>query len=140
MTGQDLLECDCDVLVPAAVQGVITTDTADRIKAQMMVEAANAPTTMEAEAILLEKGITIVPDVLANAGSVHLCQMERSQGLSDNYWDIETINRLRHKRLVAGYRAAMNAAAKYHLKSARLGAWINALKRIEEAMHMRGWC
>lgn len=140
MTGQDLLECDCDVLVPAAVQGVITSDTADRIKAQMLVEAANAPTTMEAEAILLEKGITIVPDVLANAGSVHLCQMERSQGLADNYWDIETINRLRHKRLVAGYRAAMNTAAKYHLKSARLGAWINALKRIEEAMQMRGWC
>lgn len=140
MTGQELLECDCDVLVPAAVQGVITADTAYRLKAQMLVEAANAPTTVEAEAILLGKGITIVPDVLANAGSVHLCQMERSQGLADNYWDIETINRLRHKRLVAGYRAAMNAAAKYQLKSARLGAWINALKRIEEAMQMRGWC
>lgn len=140
LTGQDLLECDCDVLVPAAVQGVITADTAYRIKAQMLVEAANAPTTVEAEAILLERGITIVPDVLANAGSVHLCQMERSQGLADNYWDIETINHLRHQRLVAGYRAAMNTAAKYQLKSIRLGAWINALKRIEEAMQMRGWC
>lgn len=140
LTTQALLECDCDVLVPAAVQGVITAENADRIKAQMLVEAANAPTTVEADAILLEKSITIVPDVLANAGSVHLCQMERSQGLSDNYWDIDTINHLRRKRLVGGYRAAMNAAAKYEVKSARLGTWINALKRIEKAMQMRGWC
>lgn len=140
LTIQELLECDCDVLVPAAVQGVITAENAERIKAQMLVEAANAPTTLKAEAMLLGKNITVVPDVLANAGSVHLCQMERSQGLSDNYWDIDAINRLRHKRLVCGYRAAINAAAKYQLKSARLGAWINGLKRIEEAMHMRGWC
>lgn len=140
LTAQTVLECDCDVLVPAAVQGVITADNADRIKAEMLVEAANAPTTLEADAMLREKNTTIVPDVLANAGSVHLCQMERSQGLSDDYWDINTINRLRHKRLVGGYRAAMNAAAKHQLKSARMGAWINALKRIEEAMHMRGWC
>jgi glutamate dehydrogenase len=95
---------------------------------------------VEADAILTENGITIVPDVLANAGSVHLCQMERSQGLYDNYWDIETINHLRRKRLVGGFRAAMNTAAKYNIQSARLGAWINALKRIEEAMKMRGWC
>jgi glutamate dehydrogenase/leucine dehydrogenase len=80
-----------------------------------------------------------VPDVLANAGSVHLCQMERTQGLSDDYWDMDTIERLRRERLVAGYRAALNTAARHNLKSARLGAWINALKRIEEAMKTRGW-
>jgi glutamate dehydrogenase/leucine dehydrogenase len=66
--------------------------------------------------------------------------MERSQGLSDDYWDIETINHLRRKRLVGGYRAAVNTAAKYHINSARIGAWINAIKRVEEAMKMRGWC
>lgn len=140
LTNAGLLECDCDVLVPAAVQGVITADNAGRIRARLLVEAANAPTTLEADAVLAEKGITVVPDVLANAGSVHLCQMERSQGLYDNYWDLETINRLRRERLSGGFRTALNTAARYQVKSARLGAWIFALKRIEEAVKMRGWC
>jgi glutamate dehydrogenase/leucine dehydrogenase len=140
LPGEEMLECDCDVLVPASVQGVITADNADRIKARMLVEAANAPTTVAADAMLLEKGVIIVPDVLANAGSVHLCQMERSQGLSDHYWDLDTINSLRQERLARSYREAVNTAAEHQIKSVRLGAWINALKRIEEAMQLRGWC
>ncbi|MCW8840019.1 MAG: Glu/Leu/Phe/Val dehydrogenase [Gammaproteobacteria bacterium] len=140
LTNTELLETECDVLVPAALQGVITEENAPNIRTQLLVEAANGPTTLEADALLMERGITIVPDVLANAGSVHLCQMERTQGLSDDYWDLETINRLRRKRLVGGYRAAVNTAARYNLASARLGAWINALKRIEEAIKTRGWC
>ncbi|EMP54886.1 Glu/Leu/Phe/Val dehydrogenase [Marinobacter santoriniensis NKSG1] len=140
LSGGAMLECDCDVLVPASVQGVITGENAGRIKARMLVEAANAPTTVKAEALLLEKGTIIVPDVLANAGSVQLCQMERSQGLSDNYWDLETINRLRQERLAKAYREAVDTAAGHGLKSVRLGAWINGLKRMEEAMHLRGWC
>ncbi|EON91988.1 glutamate dehydrogenase [Marinobacter lipolyticus SM19] len=140
LTSAEMLECDCDVLVPASVQGVITADNADRIRARMVVEAANAPVTVAADEMLLEKGVIVVPDVLANAGSVHLCQMERSQGLSDYYWDIDTINRMRQERLTRSYREALNTAAEYQVKSIRLGAWINALKRIEEAMHMRGWC
>jgi len=140
LSNAELLETECDVLVPAALQGVVTGDNAARIQARMLVEAANAPTTVEADAILLEKGVTVVPDVLANAGSVHLCQMERTQGLSDDYWDLDTIARLRRERLVAGYHAALNTAARFELRSARLGAWINALKRIEEAMKTRGWC
>ncbi|HKK16324.1 MAG TPA: Glu/Leu/Phe/Val dehydrogenase [Gammaproteobacteria bacterium] len=135
-----LLECDCDVLVPAALQGVITEDNAARIRPRLLLEAANAPTTLEADAILLKNAVTVVPDVLANAGSVHLCQMERTQGLSDDYWDLDKINHLRNKRLVAAYRAALNTAAKFNVKSARLGAWINALKHIEEAVKTRGWC
>ncbi|MEX2524501.1 MAG: Glu/Leu/Phe/Val dehydrogenase [Gammaproteobacteria bacterium] len=140
ITNAELLESDCDVLVPAALQGVITSDNAPRIKARMLVEAANAPTTLEADAILLDNGVTVVPDVLANAGSVHLCQMERTQGLTDDYWDLDTINRLRRERLIAGYHAAVNTAARFQIESVRLGAWINALKRVEEAMNTRGWC
>lgn len=140
LTNDELIACDCDVLVPAALQGVITSDNAAEIKACLLVEAANAPTTVEADMILTQKGITIVPDVLANAGSVHLCQMERTQGMYDNYWDEETINQLRKKRLTGGFRAALNTAARYQVSSTRLGAWINALKRIEEAVKMRGWC
>ena len=125
ISNAELLVCDCDVLVPAALQGVITEDNAARIRPRLLLEAANAPTTLEADAILLENGVTVVPDVLANAGSVHLCQMERTQGLSDDYWDLDKINHLRNKRLVAAYRAALNTAAKFNVKSARLGAWIN---------------
>jgi len=140
LTNAQLLACDCDVLVPAALQGVITEENAGQIRARMLVEAANAPTTLKADALLTERGVTIVPDVLANAGSVHLCQMERTQGLTDDYWDLDTINRLRRKRLVGGYRAALNTAARCDITSARLGAWINALKRIETAVKTRGWC
>jgi glutamate dehydrogenase len=140
ISNEELLACDCDVLVPAAVQGVITADNAGGVQARMVVEAANAPTTLEAESMLIDAGVTVVPDVLANAGSVHLCQMERTQGLYDHYWDVEDVHGLRHTRMIASYRAAMNAAAVHGGVSARLGAWINALKRIEEAVKARGWC
>jgi glutamate dehydrogenase len=140
LSNEALLACDCDVLVPAALQGVITGENAAEIKAGMVVEAANAPTSVEGDAILRQRGITVVPDVLANAGSVHLCQMERTQGLSDDYWDIDTINHLRRKRLVSGYRAALYAKTQYDTDSIRIGAWINALKHMEEAIKMRGWC
>lgn len=140
ITNPELIECECDVLVPAALQGVITADNVKNVRSRMVVEAANAPTTLEADKVLLENGVTVVPDVLANAGSVHLCQMERTQGLSADYWDIDKINHLRNKRLVAAYRTAVNTAAKYKLDSIRLGAWINAMKRVEEAMKTRGWC
>lgn len=140
MSNEALLACDCDVLVPAALQGVITEENAADIQAGMVIEAANAPTSVEADAILGKRGITLIPDVLANAGSVHLCQMERTQGLSDDYWDIETINHLRRKRLVSGYRAAVYAKNQYQTDSIRISAWINALKHMEEAIKMRGWC
>lgn len=139
LTNAELLEYDCAVLIPAAVQGVITEENAQHIRARLVVEAANGPTTVEADEILLDRGITIVPDVIANSGSVHVCQMERSQGLYDNYWDPETINQLRRTRLLGSYQEALHTAASLGLRSARLGAWINALQRIEEALHRRGW-
>ncbi|SFR53864.1 glutamate dehydrogenase (NAD) [Marinobacter daqiaonensis] len=140
ISNEDLLTCDCDVLVPAALQGVITKEVAENVKARMVVEAANSPTTLEADEILLERGVTVVPDVLANAGSVHLCQMERTQGLSDDYWGAETISEQRRRRLVHSYQKAAEIAEEHGIKSVRLGAWIHALKRIEEAVLARGWC
>ncbi|MFL1467615.1 Glu/Leu/Phe/Val family dehydrogenase [Marinobacter sp. HN1S83] len=140
ITNEELFSCDCDVLVPAALQGVITKEVAENVKARILVEAANAPTTLEADELLLDRGVTIVPDVLANAGSVHLCQMERTQGLADDYWGAETISEQRRQRLVYSYQQATECAEHHQLKSIRLGAWINALKRIEEAVIARGWC
>ncbi|WP_440996361.1 Glu/Leu/Phe/Val family dehydrogenase [Arhodomonas sp. SL1] len=135
-----LLTGACDILIPAAVQGVITADNAAAIQAGLLVEAANGPTTLEGEEILLERGVRIVPDIIANSGSVHVCQMERTQGLYDDYWDADTINGLRRKRLLDAYQAALHTAHGHDLRSVRLGAWINALKRVEEAIHLRGWC
>jgi glutamate dehydrogenase len=140
ISNEELFACDCDVLVPAALQGVITGEVAEKVKARILVEAANSPTTLDADELLLDRGVTIVPDVLANAGSVHLCQMERTQGLSDDYWGAETISEQRRRRLVHSYQQAAECAERYQLKSVRLGAWINALKRIEEAVLTRGWC
>lgn len=139
MTNAELLTCDCDVLVPAAVQGVITADNAAGVRARLVVEAANGPTTLEAHDILVDQGVTLVPDVLANAGSVQVCQMERTQGLSDNQWDRETVRDLRRQRLLDAYHQAERTAARHGLDSLRLGAWIHALERIQEAARLRGW-
>jgi glutamate dehydrogenase len=140
ISNAELLELSCDVLVPAAVQGVITAANASRVRARMIVEAANGPTTVAAEEALIENGVVVVPDVIANAGSVHLCQMERTQGLSDDYWELDKINSLMSERLVRGYRNALDTARRFDTPSVRLGAWINALTRIQEAVKTRGWC
>lgn len=140
INNDQILTLDCEVLVPAAVQGVITRANAADIQARLIVEAANAPTTMEADEILAESNVTVVPDVLANAGSVQLCQMERTQGLYDHYWDIESIDRLRREKLLRAFHEARDTAARHQVESMRIGAWVNALKRIEEAVKMRGHC
>lgn len=139
LDNRELLACECEVLVPAAVQGVITEANAGAVRARLLVEGANGPTTLEADALLAEKGVAVVPDVLANAGSVQVCQMERSQGLYDDYWDWGTVDRLRRDRLLRAYREALRTAEHHGLASARLGAWINALERIQEAVKRRGW-
>lgn len=139
ITNAELLCCDCEVLVPAAVQGVITEANADRVRPRILVEAANGPTTLGAEAALADHGVRIVPDVLANAGSVQVCQMERTQGLSDDAWDWDTVDRLRRERMLRAWREAASTAERHGVESIRLGAWINALERIQEAAKLRGW-
>jgi glutamate dehydrogenase len=139
MSNSELLVLDCDVLVPAAVQGVITSDNASNVRARLVVEGANAPTSFAADDILIDRGVAIVPDILANSGSVHVCQMERSQGLSDNRWPLEEIEKLRRERQLRAYRQATRAASSHDTRSLRLGAWINAVERLQSAIKMRGW-
>lgn len=85
ITNKELLETKCDILIPAAVQSVITDENADKIKAKLIIEGANGPTTPGAEKILEEKGIIIIPDVLANCGGAIVCSFERTQGLTGTY-------------------------------------------------------
>jgi glutamate dehydrogenase/leucine dehydrogenase len=135
----DLFALDCDILVPAAVQSVIHQGNAARVTARLVVEGANGPVTTEADAILHDKGVVIVPDVVANSGGATVCHFERTQGLSDQYWDLETVNRQLEKRILAAYRSAAQRAEEAGGATLRLGAWIHALKMLEKAMQLRGW-
>lgn len=133
-----LLEKECDILIPAAVQDVITAENAARIRTRLIVEAANAPTTPEADNILEEKGIAVIPDVLANAGGCIVCDFERMQGLSGDYWDEEEVHRRLDKRMMTAYGEAKTVMNAKNI-SMRTAVWVNALEKIVEAMEIRGW-
>lgn len=139
VSNADLFGLDCDIIVPAAVQSVIHKDNAGAVKARLIVEGANGPVTTEADKILADKGVTVVPDVVANSGGATVCHFERTQGLSDQYWDLETVNRNLEKRILKAYRDAADTARDAGDVTLRLGAWVHALKKIEKAMKLRGW-
>ena len=138
ITNKELLETKCDILIPAAVQSVITDENADKIKAKLIIEGANGPTTPGAEKILENNGVTIIPDVLANCGSAIVCSFERTQGLTDTYWDLETVNEKLKERILKAYKETV-ATAREKNTSLRNAAWVNALTKISKAMKARGW-
>ena len=133
----DVLEVDCDILIPAAVQSVLHEGNADKVKAKLIMECANGPTTPEAEKILYAKGVTIMPDVLTNCGSAIVCSFERTQGLTDQYWDKETVQNKLEERITKAFRETYSVAQELNV-SYRDAAWINALRKIEKAMITRG--
>src|SRR5207237_3384875 len=92
VTNEELLEIECDILVPAALESVITRQNADRIKTKMIAEAANGPTTPDADRILFEKGVMILPDILANAGGVTVSYFEWAQNIQGYYWAEDEVN------------------------------------------------
>ncbi|RCW42024.1 MULTISPECIES: Glu/Leu/Phe/Val dehydrogenase [unclassified Halanaerobium] len=138
ISNKDILETKCDLLIPAAVQNVINKNNADNIKAEMVVEAANGPTTPEAEEILNSKGIKVIPDVVANAGGAIVCHYERIQGITDDYWDMDEVEKRLKKQILNAYAQARAAEEKYDT-TPRIGAWIVALEKIAHAVEMRGW-
>ena len=138
ITPSELLEVPCDILLPAAVQSVIYEGNAGKIQAKLIMECANGPTTPEAEKILESRGVIIVPDVLVNCGSAIVCSFERTQGLTDSYWDRETVRSRLEERIVKAYQQTA-AVAKELGVSYRDAAWVNALRKIEKAMLVRGW-
>jgi len=136
---EEIFATDCEILVPAAVQSVIHEGNEKQIKASLIVEAANGPVTTEADQALTERGITIVPDVVANSGGATVCHFERTQGLSDEYWDLDTVNRKLEQRILKAYKDASDTAGEFNVPSLRIGAWIHALQKLEKAMKLRGW-
>lgn len=139
VSNEEIFALDCDILIPAAVQSVIHKNNAADVKAKLVVEGANGPVTTEADKILHDKGVTIVPDVVANSGGATVCHFERTQGLSDQYWDLETVNSKLESRILGAYKSAATAAEKAGGVPLRIGAWIHALKMLEKAMKLRGW-
>ena len=139
ISNEDILTTACDILVPAAVQSVIHKGNVNNIKSKLIIEGANGPVTTEADEALTDRGVTIVPDVVANSGGATVCHFERTQGLSDQYWDLETVNRQLEQRILKAYQDASTTARGFKEASLRTGAWIFALKKIERAMKLRGW-
>ncbi len=136
ITNEELLELNVDVLVPAAIENVITKENADKIKAKMIVELANGPTTYEAEKILEKKGIIIIPDVLANAGGVVVSYLEWVQNKQGYYWEKEEVENKLRKIMISSFKEVLETSKKYNC-NLRDAAYILAVKRILEAEKAR---
>jgi len=133
----DVLEVPCDILIPAATEGVITAANADRVQARIVAEAANGPTTPEADVILFKKGIVVIPDILANAGGVTVSYFEWVQDIQSFFWGVEEITQ---KLEVIMNRSFAAVAEKADLFSCdmRLAANMLAIARVAEATQIRG--
>ena len=138
ITNAELLTLPVDVLIPAALEGVLTEANADQVKAKIILELANGPTTPEADRIFHERGIYVLPDFLANAGGVTVSYFEMVQNAYNYYWDAETVYERLDRKMTEAYRA-VHAAAEEHGVHNRLAAYIVAVARVVEAMKLRGW-
>ncbi|MFD6439095.1 Glu/Leu/Phe/Val dehydrogenase [Peribacillus sp. NPDC060186] len=138
ITNQELLEQDCDILVPAAISNQITKENAHLIKAQIVVEAANGPTTLEATKILTERNVLLVPDVLASSGGVTVSYFEWVQNNQGYYWEDEEVQTKLKELLVNSFKQIYDMAESRKVNM-RLAAYMVGVRKMAEASIFRGW-
>jgi glutamate dehydrogenase (NAD(P)+) len=137
ITNAEVLETQCDVLIPAALENQITIQNADKVKARIVAEAANGPTTPEADAILFNRGIFLIPDILANAGGVTVSYFEWVQDLNRDHWSEDEVNAKLKTIMVKAFGEVLAQAEKEGVNM-RTGAYLNAVQRVADATALRG--
>jgi glutamate dehydrogenase (NAD(P)+) len=138
ISNDELLELDVDILIPAALEGAITGNNAGRIKAKLVAEFANGPTTPEADLVFSENGKHLVPDILCNAGGVIVSYFEMVQNFDMWQWDETDVQKLLDKKMVKAYESVLSTSKEYKV-TMRQAAYIVAFKRLVRAMKARGW-
>ena len=138
VSNKDLLELECDILAPCAVQNVITEDNAEQIRARIVMEVANGPVTLGGEKILLKKGVFICPDVFTNVGAVQVGQLERTQNLMHDKWNEDYIFTKVEGIFKEVYKELYETSQRLNI-TMRMACWTKAVARVVDAMKMRGW-
>jgi len=137
VTNAEILEVDCDILIPAALENQITSRNAGRIKARVVAEAANGPTTPDADEILFKNGVFLIPDILCNAGGVTVSYFEWVQDLNRDHWSEVVVNAKLKEIMVKAFGETLDMSIRESVNM-RTAAYLLAVKRVADAMEMRG--
>jgi glutamate dehydrogenase (NAD(P)+) len=138
ITNEELLELDVDVLIPSALENAITADNAAAVKASIVAELANGPTTLEADRILHDKGVFVIPDFLCNAGGVTVSYFEQVQNAAYDRWKISHVHQRLDETMTEAFASFLHARKKHNVDS-RLAAYAVAVERVAKAAQLRGW-
>ncbi len=137
ITNEELLSTECNILIPTATENQIFSRNADNVNCEILLEGANSPTTSQADEILNEKGITVIPDILANAGGLCVSYFEYIQDLHSYFWNLERVNREMKRILLKAFKAILNLSSKIDI-SYRTAAYVIGAERLSKAHELRG--